>query len=425
MLTSTTLPLGLVLITPFRPSLLDPSSCLTPGFRGNYHDGNSQVSLILPTQSCLDSWTSGDLISSASIVPFDDTNRQLVWLEEAAVDERLRNQTPKVDYDLDHFLDSFAVIGDLHPEEITQESSQVILPDAQPQLNYEILYRTPTAALLSLSSSRAVGIDQIISRFWKSTLVPNESVSYIPVPPSAVKRVEDVLSELKFNPEIAAIVNNISLPQMQNDIRFLTGEDDISPILSRHSFSAGARTAAAWLKDRFEDTGATCTLCPFLDGFAPNVICRYPAVIDTTDTVIISAHYDSRGSFGSTRAPGGDDDGSGTTGLLGIARTISRKGVRFHSNVELVAFAGEEQGLLGSRAYAKLLREQEANVTLMIQADMLAYRAPDEPAQLGLPDRIGTPQVAELVARVAAIYSPELTVGFTTACCSDHQVSFC
>ena len=74
---------------------------------------------------------------------------------------------------------------------------------------------------------------------------------------------------------------------------------------------------------------------------------------DTTETVLLSAHYDSRGSFGSVRAPGGNDDGSGTAGLLAIARTIKRLGIKFRSNVELVAFAGEEQGLLGSGQYAR------------------------------------------------------------------------
>ncbi len=59
---------------------------------------------------------------------------------------------------------------------------------------------------------------------------------------------------------------------MLNDIRFLTGEDGKSGIVSRHSFASGSRTAAAWLKDRFEDTGAECELKPFLSGFAPNVI---------------------------------------------------------------------------------------------------------------------------------------------------------
>ncbi|KAI5988668.1 hypothetical protein EDC04DRAFT_2992499 [Pisolithus marmoratus] len=34
---------------------------------------------------------------------------------------------------------------------------------------------------------------------------------------------------------------------------------------------------------------------------------------------------------------------------------------------------------------------------------------------------IGTPEVTQLVANISAIYSPELTVGFTVVCCSDHQ----
>ncbi len=67
---------------------------------------------------------------------------------------------------------------------------------------------------------------------------------------------------------------------------------------------------------------------------------------------MLSAHYDSRGSFGSLRAPGGDDDGSGTIAILAIARAIAENGITFKKNVQLAAFAGEEQGLLGSRAYA-------------------------------------------------------------------------
>ena len=72
--------------------------------------------------------------------------------------------------------------------------------------------------------------------------------------------------------------------------------------------------------------------------------------------MLLSAHYDSRGSFGSTRAPGGDDDGSGTTSILAIARAIAKNGITFKSNVELCLFGGEEQGLLGSKAYARKFR---------------------------------------------------------------------
>jgi len=52
---------------------------------------------------------------------------------------------------------------------------------------------------------------------------------------------------------------------------------------------------------------------------------------------------------------------------------------------------------------------------------MLGYHAPGEPMQLGLPASIGTPELGQLVANLSALYSPEITVGYTAACCSDHQ----
>ncbi|KAI5984998.1 hypothetical protein EDC04DRAFT_2913983 [Pisolithus marmoratus] len=105
--------------------------------------------------------------------------------------------------------------------------------------------------------------------------------------------------------------------------------------------------------------------------------------------------------FGLERAPGGNDDGSGTISILNIARRIRQTGITFRTNVELVVFAGEEQGLLGSKAYAKELRERGANIVLMIQADMLAYHVPDERPQLGLAQFIGTPELGSPLSAVA------------------------
>jgi hypothetical protein len=79
------------------------------------------------------------------------------------------------------------------------------------------------------------------------------------------------------------------------------------------------------------------------------------------------------------------------------------------------------------------LRSENKNLTLMLQADMIAYHAPGESPQLGLPalyvshdvqldylalnftnNSIGTPEVTQLVANISTLYSPELTVGFTS-----------
>ncbi|KAF8806339.1 Zn-dependent exopeptidase [Phlegmacium glaucopus] len=415
---------SLLLVIPFDPAFILQDSCLSTNYFGNYRDGQSIYSVLLATvpdsdalPECMAFWESRGLMSiHYTTTPSD--GRQLVWLEEKAVDEKLKLRASH-ESNLDVLLNGLR--APLMPSEQSQQEVIAISEGDSDNLAFELYYSSATAALVSVSKERARIIDTLLPPFWRSTILPATPVSYQPVPPSASKRVSEILSNLKFDPVVASVVNNISIPQIKKDIRFLTGEDETSGIISRHSFSDGARTAANWLKARIEETGAKCHLSPFLIGFAPNVICRYSAIKDTNDTVLISAHYDSRGSFGSIRAPGGDDDGSGTVGILSIARTIARKKVLFQRNVELALFAGEEQGLFGSKAYARELREANASLILMVQADMIAYRAPGEPSQLGLPDRIGSTEVTQLVANISAIYSPELTVGYTSACCSDHQ----
>ncbi|KAF4568332.1 hypothetical protein EYR40_010265 [Pleurotus pulmonarius] len=402
--------LGLLLAT-FQPTSLQ-DSCLSSRFYGIYNHGDATTrSLFAGDLECLTSFdfSRGDVAFAAYTPNSDDV---LAWVYQAPVSEDLLSSYPPFPQALDAFVDQ------IYPKGSYNDPSQHPIGSSW---DGAIMYRSNSSALLHVKREIARDIDTLIPPMWKAALLPPSSITSYPVPSDDVKRIKDVTSSLKFSPDIAATVNSISIPQMRNDIRFLTGEDDKSGIISRHSFADGSRVAAAWLKDRFEETGAHCTLKSFSQGFAPNVICRYDADVKTNATVILGAHYDSRGSFGSTRAPGGDDDGSGTISLLSIARTIASKNVKFHTNVELVAFAGEEQGLVGSRAYARELRAAGANVTMMIQADMLAYRAPNEPLQLGLPESIGTPAVVQLVSNVSALYSPELTVGFTKACCSDHQ----
>ncbi|KAF8525591.1 Zn-dependent exopeptidase [Hysterangium stoloniferum] len=348
-------------------------------------------------------------LDTAHLLPIQDKT-SVVYIQEAGVDESIRGDEPEFSEALDKLVMLFVSYSErVHDS----QSVFAINPDAF------VLHRTPSSALISIPDVALSSLDTVLPRFFVPVLLP--TLAAIPVPSKDVNRVSGWLSDLHFEADISSLIGDLSVDEMRNDIRYLTGEDESSPIVSRQSFTTGARKAANWIKARFEDTGGDCELRPFSFGYAPNVVCKYPAVVNTTGTIILSGHYDSRGSFGSTRAPGGNDDGSGVLSILGIARTIKNKGIKFHTNVELVAFAGEEQGLVGSRAYAKELREADANVTLMIQADMIAYHKPGEPAQLGLPDRIGTAEVAQLVANVSALYSPELSVGLTSACCSDHQ----
>lgn len=87
---------------------------------------------------------------------------------------------------------------------------------------------------------------------------------------------------------------------------------------------------------------------------------------------------------------GGNDDASGTSILLSLARLFKAYNIRLKRTVQLAFFSGEEQGLWGSRAYAKRLRDENANVRFMLQADEVGYHAPGEPMQIALPDKYDT-----------------------------------
>jgi len=370
-------------------------SALPPCLENSFYGIFGEQALFKPTEpDCVSQLVDSNFV----VVPLPAGDEQLVWLQESAVDTNLRTEE-------DDFL----------RQALTSEYQTAFFGPT-----FSLLHHDPTIVAVP-DEAAAHALSTFLPRYWKAFPIPHTPVTFRSVPKHAVDHIRDLLATVHFDPILASIVNGVSVDVMREHIRYLTNEDGTSGINSRHSFSSGSRVAAAWLKEQFELTGATCELKPFIQGFAPNVICKYAGTVDSHSTVLISGHYDSRGSFGSSRAPGGNDDGSGTISLLAIAHRIRELALRFRTNVELVAFAGEEQGLLGSQAYARELRERDANVTLMIQADMLAYHAPNEPPQLGLPLSIGTPEVAELVTKIAAIYSPELTVGYTAACCSDHQ----
>jgi len=88
--------------------------------------------------------------------------------------------------------------------------------------------------------------------------------------------------------------------------------------------------------------------------------------------VIVSGHYDSRASdpidFRSD-APGANDDGSGTTVVIEMARILGKRS--FDANVILVAVSGEEQGLLGARHLARTAKEKGWDVRAMITNDIV------------------------------------------------------
>ncbi len=271
------IPFALLLITPFDSAIFRGESCLSTSYYGTYRDGPTYQAVYAPEQTCIDNWVldSDFAAESATISAAFQPVQQLVWVEAESVDETLISQAVPFGSGLDSFLERLSLSSDQSYHGLDQameDHEQDVLADSQQEQQYELLYRSPRAALLSVSYDKARTIDTLVPRFWKSTILPTTPVEYIPVPSYAAQRIQDVAWSVKFDPVVASVVNSLSVTQMKNDIRFLTGEDGKSGIVSRHSFAEGSRTAASWIKERIEDTGAICELKPFLSGYAPNVV---------------------------------------------------------------------------------------------------------------------------------------------------------
>jgi hypothetical protein len=87
---------------------------------------------------------------------------------------------------------------------------------------------------------------------------------------------------------------------------------------------------------------------------------------------LVSGHYDSRVTDvldATSDAPGADDDASGVAAVLEMARVMAKH--RFDATIKFVAFAGEEQGLLGSAFFAEQAKQQGLNIAGMFSNDII------------------------------------------------------
>eukprot|EP00026_Physarum_polycephalum_P008461 Phypoly_transcript_08547.p1 GENE.Phypoly_transcript_08547~~Phypoly_transcript_08547.p1 ORF type:complete len:446 (+),score=64.23 Phypoly_transcript_08547:139-1476(+) len=226
------------------------------------------------------------------------------------------------------------------------------------------------------------------------------------------------------NPIIQGLVDQVNEENLRYFVEFLSGELPGSPLYTRNSLSKDAVVASEWLTRQFTSFGFQTSIQCYRADYSCNVVATRKGSTLPNEVIIVGAHYDSRASSATDptqRAPGANDDGSGTGTLLQIAKAISSSDVKFSRTIRLVVFSGEEQGLYGSQAYAEAMVKNKTNVIAMIQNDMIAYRAEGTGLLCGFPLRYTTPELTELAIATSNLYSPTLSTGRNERCCSDHR----
>jgi len=164
-------------------------------------------------------------------------------------------------------------------------------------------------------------------------------------------------------------------------------------LLGRGFGSEGGRLAAAYIKDQFEDAGIDPLLESYFHSFEHRKgilnITGYniAGIIPGSDPelkheyIILGAHYDHLGwelAEGDTVVyNGADDNASGVAAILEVGRILAGRPDLLGRSVILVAFDGEESGLIGSKAFVSELVTGEkavidsSSVVAMFSLDMV------------------------------------------------------
>jgi hypothetical protein len=168
--------------------------------------------------------------------------------------------------------------------------------------------------------------------------------------------------------EIVAMVHDASAERIARDIGALVA------FRNRNTCGTSIEQARDVVKARFESLGLAVQLDEFEAPCAEPV--KRHSVIgvirgrDPTRLVMVGGHYDSRTTErndGTSDAPGANDSGSQTALVLEAARLMA--GHTYETSVAFVAFAGEEQGLLGSKSVAAHLATLFPGATLEAMLD--------------------------------------------------------
>jgi hypothetical protein len=232
---------------------------------------------------------------------------------------------------------------------------------------------------------------------WRVSPLPGDGSVVVHRPAAAARAPDRVTTEL-----LAAM----SQDSFAATLSFLAG------LSTRHSLSAGFRQAAdhvaALLTDRGFAVGRPAITVGA--GSSSNVVADRPGAGEgARGVVLLTAHLDSINLAGgpSALAPGADDNGSGSAGVLEMARILSERPWRH--DLRIILFGGEEQGLHGSRQYVTGLPAAErARIRAVLNLDMMGSLNTAAPTVL----LEGSPRSAALIndLAIAAAGWTELTV---------------
>jgi bacterial leucyl aminopeptidase len=216
-----------------------------------------------------------------------------------------------------------------------------------------------------LSESESASLSQVNAQLQSLRAAYNQGLSETRGP----VRFEN----LPFRPEIQAAVAEVQPQNIQSLVAWL------SSYPTRNEKSAQKNAHVLDLKKKAEEILAnwpgtfSVDLIDHTNTQQKSLRVHLTGKTIPQEIVVLGGHHDSTtGWSGASVAPGADDNASGSAGVLEILRVLSLKGPSDRS-IELMWYAAEESGLVGSAEIAKSYKAAQKNVIAVLQMDMTAY----------------------------------------------------
>jgi hypothetical protein len=198
---------------------------------------------------------------------------------------------------------------------------------------------------------------------------------------------------LVSNPEVAAALAEVNPSNIRRIDSTLVSFGTRNTFSDTTSPTHGIGAARRWIYSEFQRHSQACGGCLRVEynakvqliGRTTQIAANIVDVLawlpgrDTTRVVVMSGHYDScvcgnpNGANDSTStAPGADDDGSGSSAVIELARVFSKRFPKgLDASIIFVTVASEEQGLNGSRQLAEWLHEKGYKVVAGMTDDIV------------------------------------------------------
>jgi hypothetical protein len=139
-------------------------------------------------------------------------------------------------------------------------------------------------------------------------------------------------------------------------------------------------------------------------------------IIEGTDpdqVIVLGAHYDHLGMNNGHLWNGSDDNGSGTVGVMTLARAIMAIGKKPEKRIIVALWTAEEEGLLGSRYWVQNPTCPLKNVKLNVNFDMISrYINDNEPNKVTMTYTISNPGFKDITLTNLKKYGIDLFVDY-------------